>query len=274
MKIGRRSLLFGAAITIGAQQEPLRLIAHRGGVVGAKRAENSRASLSEALERGYWMIEVDIWRTRDGHPMLHHDATFARYYSDDRRVAELSWEEIRGLRASTDGSAPIDFEQACAIVSGKARLMLDVKGGAHPDEFYARIGECLTRHGLLRDTFTLGADRMKPRFWGKIWMSTDRKGLRAAAERGEPVDRHYFLFELGRVLDAEAVALCRAKGVTPVAAINTFRYHEEGVDDRKGAERDVRKLLALGVRHFQIDSVYEDLFPRAGRDAEQVLGKE
>lgn len=264
MRLSRRTLLMGAPAALSAQEEPVRLIAHRGGVVDARRAENSRAAVEEALKRGYWMIEVDIWRTRDGHPVLHHDTTLRRYYGDDRRVADLSWDELRGLRANTDGSAPIDFETVCAMVSGRARLMLDVKGGAHPDEFYARIEQSLTRHGLLRDTFTLGADRMKPRFWGKIWMSTDRKGLRAAAGRGEAVDRHYFLFELGRLLDAEAVGLCREMGVTPVAALNTFRYHEEGVDDRQGAERDVRKLLGLGVRHFQIDSVYEYLFPRAG----------
>jgi hypothetical protein len=48
--------------------------------------------------------------------------------------------------------------------------------------------------------------------------------------------------------------------VTPVAAINTFRYTESKRDEQKGAEEDVARLKQLGVVHYQIDSRYEPLF--------------
>lgn len=249
-----------AALAAGAE-EPVRLIAHRGGVAGPGSPENSRASIQGATGRGYWMIEVDVWRTRDGHPVLHHDATFERYYGDPRRPGEMDWAGIRALRTA-DGQAPIDFEQMCALAAGRLRVMLDIKGGAHPEDFYARIERSLARHNLLRTAYTLGADRMKPRFWGKLRMSVNREGLRAAAARGEPVHEHYFLFELGSVLDEEAVRLCRELRVTPVAAINTFRYEMAKVDHWRGAEADIGRLLKLGVRHFQIDSIYDRYFPR------------
>lgn len=258
----REWLALPLAGALAAQQSAVHLIAHRGGVVDARRPENSSAAIQAAIEQGYWMIEVDVWRTRDGHPILQHDATFQRYYGDLRRVEEMTWDEIRTLRTGPGNLAPIDFEQACALAAGKLRLMLDVKGSRHPDDFYEKIEASLTRHNLLRSAYTLGADRMKPHFWGKLWMSTSRQGLREAVERGERVDQHYILFELGSVLDGKAMELCRRHRVTPVAAINTFRYDMAKVDHWQGAEADIRRLLALGVRHFQIDSIYSKLFPR------------
>ena len=254
--------LAAAAPLLGAQSSPVHLIAHRGGVVDENRPENSRASIQAAIEQNYWMIEVDVWRTRDGHPVLQHDASFQRYYGDPRRVSEMTWDEIRRLRTKPGNLAPIDFEEMCATVSGKLRLMLDIKGDGHPDEFYAKIEDSLARHNLLRSAFTLGADRMKPRFWGKLWMSTNRQGLRAALARGEDVAKHYFLFELGSLIDAEALALAREHKVIPVAGINTFRYEMAKVDHWQVAEADIRRLLSLGVRHFQIDSLYSKFFPR------------
>jgi glycerophosphoryl diester phosphodiesterase len=63
---------------------PLRLIAHRGGIVDDIHAENSRGSIEEAIKRGYWMIEVDVRATLDGEPVLQHDATLERFYGASR----------------------------------------------------------------------------------------------------------------------------------------------------------------------------------------------
>lgn len=49
----------------------------------------------------------------------------------------------------------------------------------------------------------------------------------------------------------------RGLGNFPALALNTFRYRMAGVDDQQGAADDASRLLALGVRHFQIDSIYE-----------------
>lgn len=43
-----------------AADRPAKIIAHRGGVVGDEHAENSPAALRTAIDRDYWMIEVDI----------------------------------------------------------------------------------------------------------------------------------------------------------------------------------------------------------------------
>ena len=64
------SIVSGAAAAIRAAEQPVRLIAHRGGIVGDEFAENSPASVEAAIKRGYWMIEVDIRRTKDGRAII------------------------------------------------------------------------------------------------------------------------------------------------------------------------------------------------------------
>jgi glycerophosphoryl diester phosphodiesterase len=245
---------FLAAVAAGATcraiAPDLHLIAHRGGVVDAERPENSAAAIEAAIERGYWMIEVDVRRSKDGEPVLYHDPTLIRYYGTARRVEELPWDELKVLRATPGSGSPVHFEQACAMCGGKMRLMLDLKGSDWPREFYARLLRIMEQHH----------SRVKPLFDGRVIVSINRKELAIAAERGDAVAEDYFLFELGSDLDAEAVTLCRKLKVVPVAAINTFRYTLAKRDEIKGPAEDVAKLRRLGVTHYQVDSRYEYLF--------------
>ncbi len=239
------------------------LIAHRGGVVDAERPENSAASIAAAIDRRYWMIEVDVRRTKDGEPVLHHDATLQRYYGDPRRPEELTWSELKALRATSGGGSPIHFDQACAMSSRKLRLMLDVKGSDWPKDFYGHLLRIMEDQRIPGPIYSLGGSRVKPLFDGRVMVSANRKHLAVAAEQGEDVAREYFLFELGSELDGDAVALCRKLKVVPVAAINTFRYTMATRDENLGPAEDVAKLRRLGVTHYQVDSRYEALFSSA-----------
>lgn len=250
-----------AAPLLAAPDRRYRLIAHRGGIVDDAHAENSPGSIDEAISRGYWMIEVDIRRTKDGEPVLQHDATFERFYGDSRAVDQLTWAEVRQLRSKPGDTSPIHFRDLCRMCKGRIRLMLDIKGDLWPDEFYSGLAQTLAENNLLKSAYLLGGDRLKRHFRGKCVLSCNRKSLAEAVQHGEEaVGRQYFLFELGSVLNEESMALCRRHNVTPVAAINTFRYTEAKRDETKGAEEDVAHLKKLGVIHYQIDSRYEYLF--------------
>jgi glycerophosphoryl diester phosphodiesterase len=238
----------------------LHLIAHRGGVVDAGRPENSAAAIQAAIERGYWMIEVDVRRTKDGEPVLHHDPTLQRYYHDPRRPEDLTWSELKQLRATPGGGAPIHFEEACALSNGRMRLMLDLKGTDWPRDFYTRLLKIMESQKIPAPVYSLGGTRVKPLFGGRVMVSANRKELAAAADRGDDVEREYFLFELGSDMDEASVALCSKLRVKPVAAINTFRYTMAKRDEMLGPAEDVAKLRRLGVTHYQIDSRYENLF--------------
>jgi glycerophosphoryl diester phosphodiesterase len=247
-----------AALTTSAAEKPF-LIAHRGGMVGNEHAENSPASVEAAIKRGYQMIEVDIRRTKDGRAIIQHDPTFKRFFGVDRTVDDMTWDEITKLRATPGNTRPMDFAELCTRCAGRIRLMLDIKSESFPGAFYADLESTLHRHNLLANAYTLGGEKVKGIFKGKLKLSANRNDLKSAISRGERVADLYYLFELGSILDADAVALCRQHKVTPVAALNTFRYEIEKIDHWAGARRDVSKLKALGVNDFQIDSIYDSL---------------
>src|SRR5690606_38159484 len=96
-------------------------------------------SIQAAIDRGYWMIEVDIRRTKDGEPIIHHDQDFKRFYGNLEKVADLTWTEIGRLKASPGGTSPLHFRYVCKMCDGKIRLMLDIKGNDHQESFYISV---------------------------------------------------------------------------------------------------------------------------------------
>jgi glycerophosphoryl diester phosphodiesterase len=239
----------------------LKLIAHRGGIVDTDHAENSRASILAAIQRGYWMIEVDIRASRDGEPILQHDVTLERFYGVKHRPEDLSWKELRQLRSNPGGTSPIHFGELCEMAQGKIRLMLDIKNDQMPDDFYASIGKRMQQAGLAQTAFMLGGDKWR-RVFGDLGVreSTRRENLERAAAAGENVRERYFLFELGGELGNPSIELTRKLGVECCAAINDFRYVQAKRDTWQGPREDIERLRAGGVTCFQIDSKYESLF--------------
>ncbi len=272
MNTTRREFVSMAALSIPAvflsQAVPMnaaisknyQLIAHRGGLVDDQHAENSPGSVKGAIERGYWMLEVDIRRTKDGEPILQHDSNFKRFYGDPRNVEDVTWKEASALRATPGNTSPIHFRDLCGLCKGKTRLMLDIKGDDFPEDFYMSIKKSLEENNLMQSTYLLGGGaKAKALLGAPVYVSCTRKTLAAALERGDDVS-HMYLFELASDLNEESMALCRKAGITAVAAINTFRYTMAKCDDVAGAREDAERMKKLGVTHFQIDSVYENLF--------------
>ncbi|NUS26748.1 MAG: glycerophosphodiester phosphodiesterase, partial [Streptomyces sp.] len=85
--------------------------------------ENTLDSLRSALDLGADAVEVDVRLTRDGVPVLLHDATLKRLWEHDRPLLSLSAAEVHGL---TDGRVPT-LAEALGKADG-ARLMLDLPG--------------------------------------------------------------------------------------------------------------------------------------------------
>ena len=70
-----------------------RLFSHRGFTPVAP--ENSLASFTAAGRLGYWGIETDIRKTKDGVLVCCHDASLARMFSVPLKVEETDWAELR-----------------------------------------------------------------------------------------------------------------------------------------------------------------------------------
>lgn len=233
----------------------VRLIAHRGGVVDAQHIENSLAGLQAAIDRGYWMVEVDVRPTKDGKPLAHHDANFRKFYRHTGKAADMTWEQIRQLRSTPGNARPLLFDEFAAACRGKIRLMLDVKGPPQPEAYYHRIEKSLIENDLLKDAYIIGIPEAKRYFRGKARVSIQRSELQTAVENNEDLAGDCFLFEHADKLDADIIQLARGARVPVVVSINTFHYAPN--EHKRRARADIDRLRALGVRLFQIDSVYD-----------------
>ncbi|MFD4758215.1 glycerophosphodiester phosphodiesterase [Streptomyces sp. NPDC058439] len=96
-------------------------VAHRGDPYRAR--ENTLPSIRSALERGADAVEIDVRVTRDGVPVLLHDATLKRLWGHDLRLDRLSHEELTEL---TGGGVPTLRE--ALLAAGTHRLMIDLPG--------------------------------------------------------------------------------------------------------------------------------------------------
>ena len=257
-------LIFGlmqcCCLRICAQQLSFEyhLIAHRGGVVDKHLIEHSLAGLNSAMDRGYWMVEVDVRKTKDGLPIVLHDRDFRRYFNHPQNVADMTWDQIKQLRSSPGNCRPLLLTEFATACRGKMRLMVEIKGPAHRAEFYELIEQILRQNNLLDEAMMIGIPEAKEYFRGKLRTSVQRDELVSAVEAGEDVESLYFLFDGARFLDADTIEYARVAGVPIVAAIN--KHHYLGGNSIPKAESDSRRMIDLKVQIFQIDSIYQHLF--------------
>jgi len=243
-----------AASLVLCADTPVKLIAHRGGVVDDHHPENSASAAQEAIRRGYWMLEMDLQESKDGHLLVHHD-DFEKSFGVRKVPREMTWAEISKLRAVEDGSRPLEFHEYAALCKGKVQLMIDTKGPSHPRSFYESAERTLRDNGLLEGAYFIGTSEARAYFKGKSRISVDREELQQKVDAGEETSRLYFLFEHGTTLDEKGLALAKRAGIPAVVSINDFHY--KGRDHMQGAHADIVRLRRAGLTCFQIDSTYD-----------------
>jgi glycerophosphoryl diester phosphodiesterase len=79
-------------------QTPL-IIGHRG--ASAVAPENTMAAFREAIAAGADGVEFDVRLTRDGVPVVIHDSTLRRTGGLHRRIADLTWTELKQVDAGS-----------------------------------------------------------------------------------------------------------------------------------------------------------------------------
>ncbi|MFH8488962.1 glycerophosphodiester phosphodiesterase [Streptomyces longisporoflavus] len=124
-------------------------VAHRGDPYRVR--ENTLPSLRSAFGRGADAVEIDVRLSRDGVPVLLHDANLKRLWDIDRPLDTLSADEVRGL---TEGGVPT-LEEAIAATEGQ-RLMLDLPG-ATPRSVRAIVGAVADCGAADRTYYSAGA---------------------------------------------------------------------------------------------------------------------
>ncbi|WP_226632230.1 glycerophosphodiester phosphodiesterase family protein [Novosphingobium profundi] len=109
------------------------VVAHRG--CWKATSENSLDAIAQCRAMGIDMVEIDVRTSRDGVPVLMHDADVARTTDGTGRVADLTLEDLRALHlregmgrtgAVTERRIPT-LAEALAATGGEVLVNLDAK---------------------------------------------------------------------------------------------------------------------------------------------------
>jgi len=113
------------------QREPFqnKNIAHRGLHSKDKKIpENSMAAFREAIQAGYG-IELDIQFSKDEKIVVFHDNTLKRVCGVDKRVDDLTYDELKELSlCDTKERIPL-FSDFLTLVNGSVPLIVELKNG-------------------------------------------------------------------------------------------------------------------------------------------------
>lgn len=103
-----------------------RPIAHRGLHDEADgRPENSLPAFDFAAAKNI-PFEFDVQLTRDGHPVVLHDADIRRVTGRPGRVQDLDWDAVAPLRIGHGQSIPT-LDQVLELVAGRVPVVVDVR---------------------------------------------------------------------------------------------------------------------------------------------------
>jgi len=235
------------------------LIGHRGGVVDTSNAENSMAALQDAIERGYWMVEMDLRLTKDSVMIINHDNNFKRYYGVDRPVSAMTWEEISELRTPR-GSQVLRLEDALAAASGHIQVMLDNKITSGDTLLLSQVVNLLQQYGLDKQALMIGADESTDYFTGKVKLSCTRQQLEINIQKPGYNPEYYYLFGDVNTMSEDDVKWAQAQNIMVVGVINWAKYKGRTRAAYAAAARDIARLKSWGVLYFQLDSEFDKYF--------------
>jgi glycerophosphoryl diester phosphodiesterase len=241
--------------------EDYKLIAHRGGIVEGKYNEFDPESIQAAIDQGYYMLEIDIWETKDGVLVVNHDPNLMRFFNDPRNVSDLTWEELKTVKSDKGNYHPPLFEDVAKMCAGKVELMIDTKVVDPTDEFYRKLEDILERYDLLQGAYFIDR-KAKDYFWGKVKFllrANETEAVFQKLRKGEDVACHYFLFDDGAKMTSSLIKMCQMAHIAVVPSVNFGHYRYENAI--RGAKRDIAFLKECGVAEFQIDSDFDDWLP-------------
>ncbi|NRA06966.1 MAG: glycerophosphodiester phosphodiesterase family protein, partial [Myxococcales bacterium] len=105
-------------------------VGHRGG--NYSHPENTLVDFEHSLQQGADGLEIDVWLSADGVPVVHHDPTVDRTTDGTGFVYEKTLAELKALDAGSYRSPEFageqipTFDEALAVIQGH-KLFLDIK---------------------------------------------------------------------------------------------------------------------------------------------------
>ena len=192
--------LVGAYFTAGGLFENLDLedevtvIAHRG---DSKEApENTLVAIESASENGADYAEIDVQETADGVVVVFHDSDLTRIAGLDKKIWDISYDEIRQLDAGSwfspefaDARIPT-LAEAIASADQRIPLIIEIKLNGHEQDLVKRVVRAIEETGIESRC---------------IVASLSRKALEEVEELNPRLKRGYLVYQtLGDIRRVEA----------------------------------------------------------------------
>ncbi|WP_236974663.1 glycerophosphodiester phosphodiesterase [Membranihabitans maritimus] len=233
-------------------------VAHRGGIVSEEYEEYNPEGIRKTFENpDYSGVEIDIWETMDGELVVHHDKDLEKVFGVDGTIEESTLKDLKKLESLNGGYSILTLEEYLELVPENAYLMPDIKTSNPDGEFYQNLEKIIEKRHSMRQCIFLGS-KHRDRFWGQVRFSAGVDDIPEIFEKwksGEDVACHYFLFDIAADMSPNMIRLAQSMSMEVIPGVNTFRYKRENY--LLSGLRDIRYFRKLGVRTFQIDSVYD-----------------
>jgi len=211
------------------------------------------AAFRLAVGHGYRYLETDVRATRDGVPVLMHDATLARLTGRPQAVAGLTWAELREVRIG--GREPVATLPELLAAFPDARLNIDVKSDEAVGPTLAAVRAARAEDRVCLASFSDRRIRRIRRLAGPQ-VATSCSSWEVILLMVSPWRQ---VRSTGRRRGASSVQVPRrSRGVRVISERFVARAHQAGlqvhvwtIDD----EQTVRELLDLGVDGLITDRI-------------------
>jgi glycerophosphoryl diester phosphodiesterase len=115
-----------------ARSSSVERIGHRGAPL--ERKENTLASFQRAVELGADAVELDVHVTRDGIPVVHHDATLGRVTPgtlSKAALSDLTAAEVGSIQLESGDPIP-RLQDVLRILTPRTKVYVEIKRGSVP----------------------------------------------------------------------------------------------------------------------------------------------
>ena len=140
------------------------LSAHRGDTQSAP--ENSLQAVRSSALQGVDAVEIDVQLTKDGVVVLHHDYNLRRMAGVEKRVGELTYDEVARLNIG-NRSGELDqivripmLAEVLAEVQGKAKIIIDLKSYGPGVELAKQVVTLIEQFDMVQDCYIQSFDRL------------------------------------------------------------------------------------------------------------------
>ena len=238
------------------------LIAHRGGVVGTDIPECSQMAIKIAAFNRYDMVELDVWESKDHHPIVFHDKNMNGACGIDGAIPDFTLQAVTQIHFLKGEETITSLDSMLGICrSLNLGVMFDIKSGDGSDLFFNRILDLIKKYDLDKACMMLGGSRSREYLKATVLLTLPAQMLEKV-KQGERVDLHgYYWFGVPESWPIDLIKPIQELGALVIPALNTFRYSKE--HHRNEAREDADRLLEAGVDGFQIDCIYQDYLGRS-----------